>query len=286
MDTYTHTHLRIHVQVCFSCLAGVTDRGRHHTAVHFAAVCGRMPASLWVSTRRLRQKTSMGHVVPPLPGMPPVDVPSESPGHVQGILHQTTLSEEELGMENGSSVKSVYLITFPALARTATDPRGHTCPSQWAREDIARVILDAFRNPVHAHSGNQSWGSQLQLKSFVVFREKHAPRAGEDSGPVHYHVAVKASGSFRWAPYKRALSVNHKLATHWSCTHTGYWSAVRYGCMPTLKKPQADLDPTPYMWNHDGPHPPLFDVCQQPNTASALATRRERKVMAASESGP
>ena len=96
---------------------------------------------------------------------------------------------------------------------------------------------------------------------------------------------MRASACFRFSAYKRALSVNHGLASHWSCSHEGYWSAVRYGYMPSAKKPRSELDPTPFAWSRNGPHPPLFDVCQEPTTASAIARRREKKATAAAETG-
>ena len=159
------------------------------------------------------------------------------------------------------------------------------CPSDWTHEDVARVISDIFQRPLHAkHSA--SWGTTLQLVSFVVFRERHAPREGETVGPYHWHIAVKCTGSFRFAPYKRALTVNHSVASHWSCSHTGYWSAVRYGYMPfPPRKHHKDLDPKPFVWSRDGLHPSLFDVSQEPTTAAALSRRREHKVLAAQDEG-
>ena len=250
--------VRLHLHAC----AGVD----HRTT---APQHSKMPAVLSLPARRLRQKTSPGSFV--------------ARGE-QGCVVWTT--EEDLEPEQGGSVKSVYLITLPALTREAVEARGRTCPSKWSHEDVARVVLDSFKSPVHATKGNQTWGTQVELRSFVVFRERHAPRDGETVGPYHFHIALKASASFRFAPYKRALSVTHKLASHWSCTHTGYWSAVRYGCMPTPKKPKDSLDATPYTWSHDGAHPNLFEMCQEPTTAAALARRRLLKVTQASERSP
>ena len=65
----------------------------------------------------------------------------------------------------------------------------------------------------------------------------------------------------------------------------GYWSAVRYGFMPSPKKPQEALDEKPWTWNRAGPHPPLFEACQQPNTASAMQERREKRVKLAAGAG-
>lgn len=104
------------------------------------------------------------------------------------------------------------------------------------------------------------------------------------AGAVHYHVALQASQSFRFAPYKRALLHRHRLASHWSCSHDGYWSTVRYGYIPSPKKAQSELDPTPLAWAQSGEHHPLFDAAQEPSTACALRRRREQKVRDASAS--
>ena len=61
----------------------------------------------------------------------------------------------------------------------------------------------------------------------------------------------------------------------------GYWSAVRYGVIPSPKKPQEALDPKPWTWSRVGTHAPLFEVSQQPNTAAAMQQRRESKVKTA-----
>ena len=73
-----------------------------------------------------------------------------------------------------------------------------------------------------------------------------------------------------------------RLASHWSCSHDGYWSAVRYGVMPTTKKGAGGLDPAPLAWSRAGPHPALFDAAQEPTTAAAMRPRREQSVKAAS----
>jgi len=63
------------------------------------------------------------------------------------------------------------------------------------------------------------------------------------------------------------------LASHWGCTHDGYWSVVRYGYFPTQKKPEVDK--TPLCWQHEGSHPALFDASRPGITAKALRKKRE-----------
>ena len=195
-----------------------------------------MPCVLSVPWRRLRRKTWLGF-----------EVVDAEPAHVGNVVTVPCapdvlcyLMEEGLDPECLSSNKSVYLITLPALKRLhgAHVRPGLQCPSEWQHADIARMIVDIFRQPVHTRN-NASWGSSVTLVHFVVFRERHAPRGGEAVGPYHWHIALKAIRSFRFAAYKRALAMNYGVASHWSCSHTGYWSTIRYCFIPSPKKPLA-----------------------------------------------
>lgn len=197
------------------------------------------------------------------------------------------LAEELLEREpTAANARQVYLVTLPALRRLDVADRkpGLLCPSEWSHENVARVLLDSFDNPATAHT-SASWGLAAQLDCFVVFRERHTAREGEEAGPFHWHIALKANTSFRFASIKRALYLRHGVASHWSCTHTGYWSAVRYGYMPSPSKPREALDSDPYTWARCGEHKPLFETCQEPTTAAALNRRRAAKVMLAEELG-
>lgn len=240
-----------------------------------------MPAMLSVPTRRLRRKTWIGfHIIEE-------EEPTE-PRHAGQITTtwQGFLCVEALEAEPKTAKKSVYLVTLPALRWISEggSSRGLLCPSQWKHEDVARVILDVFKNPAYT-ANNEEWGTSIELECFVIFRERHALVAGDLERHYHWHVAVKASGSFRFAAFKRALSLRHCLASHWSTSHNGYWSAVRYGYMPSENKPQVELDTDPWKWSKSGTHPPLFETSQEPTTAAALQRRRENKVMKACSAG-
>lgn len=223
-----------------------------------------MPCELLTPVRRLRRKTWLGFAVV---GADEVSPPGPFPQH-----DLTTV--DELGGEVAGGNKSVYLVTLPAL-KPGTTCRGYVCPSSWSHEEVLRVFLSIFEH------GPGDDNSGCLLECMVVFREKHA----DDAGRYHWHIALKASRSFRFAPFKRALHVGHGLASHWSCSHRGYWSAVRYGVMPSPKKGQADLDPQPQPWSRTGSHPCLFEAAQEPVTAAALARRREHKVKEAAAKG-
>ena len=249
-----------------------------------------MPAVLSKPRRRLREKTWLGFEL----------VPEEPEWHKRICLladrvtdenvasqpQQSFLKEESLDPERSGSSKQVYLVTLPALRRLDdSDVKpGLRCPSTWDHATVARVFLDVFEQPLRSRN-NAAWGSVVELDTFVVFRESHAPRDGEEAGPFHWHIALKATCCFRFAPFKRALFVRHGLASHWSCSHTGYWSAVRYGFMPSPAKPQESLDSQPFTWSRLGQHRSLFEACQEPSTATALSRRRENKVKIANAEG-
>lgn len=181
-------------------------------------------------------------------------------------------SSEELAPEDPSKKKQVYLLTLPHPRNT-----DYVAPGSLTRQQLRAAVLDAFCNPVYTDVGNraQQQRGKRKVERLVVFKECHAPDA-TGTTHVHYHVALQADESFKFAPYKRALATRHSLQSHWSCSHEGYWSAVRYGVMPTPKKEQAELDPEPLVW--PASHPPLFEASQEENTAPALRRRRETAV--------
>ena len=138
--------------------------------------------------------------------------------------------------EAADARRQVYLVTFP-------HPRPGsplTAPSTLSREGIMGKLLEACAAPVSAFPNIQA--QPISLDNAAVFREYHKPdAAGEAHG--HYHIAVKGTSAFRFASVKRALQEKFGLASHWSCTHHGYWSPVRYCTIPSPAKPRAALDP-------------------------------------------
>jgi hypothetical protein len=50
----------------------------------------------------------------------------------------------------------------------------------------------------------------------------------------------------RWGPAKRVLTERHRLASHFSVTHAQWWSALRYGRIPSERK--DTVDPQPLQW--------------------------------------
>ena len=97
--------------------------------------------------------------------------------------------------------------------------------------------------PVAAGRGRPPAATQL-VRKLVVFREEHA------DGMHHFHVAVLLRQSRSFVAAKRTLRERNHLAAHFSASHTGFWSAVRYGHIPTAKKPEVDANPV--SWSEDG----------------------------------
>ena len=180
--------------------------------------------------------------------------------------------------------RKVYLITFPhpRQERAASGER-LVAPSSLTKEEMLERILDSFSHPIY--TGLWLAGGGIPLMRLGVFREWH--KEGEDNAQYeHDHSPVLGVGSFRYNPVKLALLRRHGLASHWSCTHDGYWSCVRYCAMPTPKKPRTCLDPKPVLWDATGSHPPIvLDAVHEPVTAKAMEARRQQRVLAAAETG-
>ena len=90
----------------------------------------------------------------------------------------------------------------------------------------------------------------------MVVQEKHS------DGDIHFHAAVALDSRRAFAPAKNALLQRHRLPSHWSCSHTQWWSALRYCVIPSEKKPEVDQ--TPSQWHRDGVEIDLFAEAQQP----------------------
>ena len=196
--------------------------------------------------------------------------------------------------------KRVYLVTIPhphawtpsgRLRQKTPLPDGAAAPlaapSDFDRAGIEKAFRDASQRLVY-DSAYQGGRFTVELEQMAIFMELHKPKPG--SAPdaprlPHFHVALQAKRSFRFLPFKRALRAHYNLATHWSCDHTMYFSAVRYGALPSPEKTVAELDPEPRLWASVGRHKPLMEACEEPVTAAAIQKRRENQVKKALEVG-
>ena len=190
--------------------------------------------SLAPARKRLRGKTSVA-VAPAC--SPPTAVPG-GPGLV--FLQVLSGPVED---ESTSVKRRAYLITLPH-PRVSHDSEGNMLvpPGRFSRQQILEITRDCMTRPIYSDLGNAARASGdnrgTHLEKATVLRELHGP---DDEGTrhPHYHVALVGSaagdGGFRFGPVKRAFLLPHHLATHWSCSHTGYWSCIRYGFYPSPK---------------------------------------------------
>ena len=69
---------------------------------------------------------------------------------------------------------------------------------------------------------------------------------------------------------------DYGLASHWSCTHSGYATCVGYGYLQTPKKQKHELDDDYECWAPPGhEHPPLSKASRAPVTAKAIEVHTE-----------
>ena len=156
-------------------------------------------------------------------------------------------------------------------------------PGSLNKEDSLQRFLDSCARPLYTDPNNVANRHTMPLEMCGVWRESHTPAPGEQA-ETHDHLPVKAQVSFRLMPVKRALLRRRGLASHWSCTHVGYWSCVRYCAVPSPRKPLASLDPRPALWPQ-GAHPDIEQCCHEPITAKALHQLRQKRVFDAAELG-
>lgn len=139
--------------------------------------------------------------------------------------------------EDTSARSLVFLVTFAAIldatALAAEVPLRSL--DGLSREDIKAAVLDAVEHPVQ--DANQRGGrprtATMEAQKLVVFLEE----------PRHFHVALRLGAVSRFLPLKTALRRRAGLASHWSTSHTQWWSAVRYGVFTTAHKPAVDQAP-------------------------------------------
>ena len=162
----------------------------------------------------------------------------------------------------------VFLITFAAIlaltaARVGAAPKALVGVT---RAQVRDSVLDAVANPaVGGARGGRPRSVPLTVLKLVVFEEE----------PKHFHVALKLSHLTRFLPLKTALRIRSGFATHWSTSHTMFWSALRYGSVATEQK--REVDRSPLVWPEGGVH--IYKESQEPFIAGLVKKRREAKEM-------
>ena len=182
-------------------------------------------------------------------------------------------------VEKGDAVQEVYLVTVArVLGARLPDGREYLDLGTVDRKGIADAVANAFNRPMQCGPSGGRPRSEPNGKPLVamvvVFREHH------EDGSIHFHAAVKLTRSSRFQSAKRTLREVHLLPSHFSCSHSKFWSAVRYGYMETPAKPE--VDDAPWIWTPtwsgfaaDTSSVDLFQLSQEPYVATAWRKRRE-----------
>ena len=200
---------------------------------------------------------------------------------------QVPLLRPPLEGEDAGAKKKVYLVTLSHPQRThSQDGFQLVAPGSLLKTEVLEKFLDSCRRPLY-QAANLTGSDRVMVDKVSVHRELHK-ETENDQAFEHDHLPVLAFNSFRFLPVKRALLQRHGLASHWSTTHTGQWSALRYLVVPSPAKPQESLDQNPVYWagDRDGneiAHPPPRTLCNEPLTAAALKARREHQDNKAAE---
>ncbi|CAE7703604.1 unnamed protein product, partial [Symbiodinium sp. KB8] len=138
---------------------------------------------------------------------------------------------KDLGDEDTSKKLRVHMLTFSRISRLlpATIEAGDLRNvSEMSREAVADCVWKAFDNPVQGPSRPCARAQGLVTK-LVVFREFH------QDGDYHFHVAVLLRQPRTFAAAKKTLRERDRLAARFACSHTQFWSAVRYGFLWTMR---------------------------------------------------
>jgi hypothetical protein len=176
-------------------------------------------------------------------------------------------------LDGGGGSITVYLGTFSrVLAATLAASPQLRDPSAFTREQIRDAVLDAWGNPLPSVAGGRPRvddGSPVVSKMLVV-RERHV------DGAYHFHVAVKLGPTLRFGAAKRTLMERHGLVSHWSSTHTQWWTALRY-CLYTNPPKKMEVDDHPLPWSAPDVTFDAFREAQEGYLAKAWTKRREDK---------
>ena len=181
--------------------------------------------------------------------------------------------------------REVFLVTFPHPKKERSeDGYPLTAPGSLSKADVLDRLLNACQSPVYLDAKNILACPPVPLLKTGIFRELHKETESSPAHP-HDHAPLLAARAFRPWAVKRALLRKFGLATHWSFSHDGYWSCLRYVVRGSPGKPSASLDAAPVLWSAEGEHPPPNMLCNEPLTAAAVAARRQRADDKAAEEG-
>ena len=177
---------------------------------------------------------------------------------------------EDLGQESVQARQWVYLVTVSRVLGGSTSGTYFRNLEQLQKVQLAEMVRDALDNPVESGSvgGRPRVRTGLVADIIVVVKEAHA------DGSAHFHVVLKLHSPMRFRLAKRTLQERHHLPSHWSCTHSQLWSALRYVQVASPTKPSIDTEP--FVWTSDGRTLDMVELSRVPFTAVAWRERREK----------
>ena len=138
---------------------------------------------------------------------------------------QTPVPGLALDVEEATAVREAYLVTLPHPLDTGdANTRGLVDPGSYSRAQVRDAVLAACEAPAH----DAAWlrrhpgfiPQPVAVRKMAIFREYHAADA-LGRCHIHYHVALLLARPARFTPLKRALLMAARLASNWSCCHTG-----------------------------------------------------------------
>lgn len=179
---------------------------------------------------------------------------------------------DDLGEEDPTCRQQVYLGTASRVLPHALGSTDLIDISDLTREDVEKMVRRACDDPLvpagrrGRRRGEQGEGGHGRVDKILVVREEHA------SGEPHFHWALKLFDKLSFAPIKHTLRERNHVATHWSCSHTQFWSASRYLVVPSTTKA---VDKKPHVWTWDHRQLDLFAEAQEPWMAKTWKRRRE-----------
>ena len=173
----------------------------------------------------------------------------------------------------------VYLVTMSRVLPAARAGHAYRNMAHLAREDVGRMVRDAFDQPLATGAGGRprAEAAASPVEFLAVAKEYHA------DGSPHFHVVVKLTHRMRFRAAKKTLQDREHMPSHWSSSHRHVWSAIRYIHAPTPRKPVVDTDV--WTWRADGRTPDLTELSREPFTAIAWRTAREAREAKCSASG-
>lgn len=184
-----------------------------------------------------------------------------------------------LGAEASDANQQVYLITISRVLPEKMSE--YRINGDLTRKDVCDMIRDSFDNPVAP--GTKGGRPRTVVEGRTLVQLVTVSKESHEDGSPHYHAVVRLSHRMRFKQAKHTLASRHKLPSHWSCSHTQVWSALRYVTVATAKKPTVDADV--YVWTPDGQPVDLVAMAREPFQAVAWRKRRESQEAAAEVNG-